>query len=278
MEGLPVLPGRPALTLVPTASMIPLADTHVHLLAGLDDGPATPDEALAMCRALVSEGVRHATALAHQNYGYPNNTAGRLCAAATELTSLLSQKKIPLAVHPTGEIMLSPSTLDDWRAGRLLSIGDHRKHLLVEMPHSGFVDVLPLAEALRPEGVRLVIAHAERYEPLLDDLALAQRWIEAGCLLQVTASAVADPWDGLELVLKGWAKGGFIHLLGSDGHGVDRRRPKLAAGFRRLKKWVGASHAARIGGEWGRAVLEGREVSPPAPRPDGRSWFSRLFG
>ena len=54
--------------------MTPLADTHVHLLAGLDDGPQTADEAVAMCRMLVAEGARHATALAHQNEHYPDNT------------------------------------------------------------------------------------------------------------------------------------------------------------------------------------------------------------
>ena len=177
-----------------------LADTHVHLLAGLDDGPPTAEIALAMCRMLVSEGASHATALAHQNYGYPDNTAAQLRAATATLQTLLTEKKVPLSVHATGEVMLSPTILVDWHAGTLLSVGDHRKHLLVEMPHDGFVDVLPLAEALRPEGVRLVIAHAERYDPLLDDLGLAQKWIEAGCLLQVTANAIADPWDGLEIV------------------------------------------------------------------------------
>ena len=259
--------------------MIPLADTHVHLLAGLDDGPPTADVALAMCRALVGEGVRHATALAHQNDGYPENTADRLRSSAAALVAMLAAKKIPLSVHPTGEIMLAPATLDDWRAGRLLSIGDHRQWLLVEMPHADFVDVLPLAEALKPEGVRLVVAHAERYGPLLDDLALAQKWIEAGCLLQVTARTLAEPWSPeFEAALKRWARGGFIHLLGSDGHGIDRRRPALAAGYRRLAKWVGRRHAARIAGEWGRAVLEGKPVNVPPPRPEGRSWFSRLFG
>jgi protein-tyrosine phosphatase len=259
--------------------MIPLADTHVHLLAGLDDGPPTADVALAMCRMLVSEGARHATALAHQNAGYPENTADRLRSSAAALTAMLAEQKIPLAVHPTGEVMLSPTTLDDWRAGRLLSLGDHRQWLLVEMPHGEFVDVLPLAEALRPEGVRLIIAHAERYDPLLSNLQLAQKWIEAGCLIQVTARALAEPWSPeFEADLKRWAKGGFIHLLGSDGHGIDRRRPALAAGFKRLAKWVGSSHAEQIASEWGRAVLEGKSVTVPVPRPEGRSWFSRLFG
>lgn len=259
--------------------MTPLADTHVHLLAGLDDGPPTADEALAMCRTLVAEGARHATALAHQNPGYPENDADRLRAAAALLAPMLAAKKIPLAVHPTGEIMLSQNTLYEWRAGRLLSVGDHRQWLLVEMPHNGFFDALPLAAALKPEGVGLVVAHAERYPELLYDPALTAKWIESGCLIQVTARALADPWEpGFEAALKRWAKGGFIHLMGSDGHGIDRRRPVLAAGFGRLARWVGRAHAARIAGEWGRAVLEGRPLTVPLPRPEGRSWFSRLFG
>lgn len=259
--------------------MTPFADTHVHLLAGLDDGPPTADVALAMGRMLVSEGARHATALAHQNPGYPANDADRLRSAAAALSAALAEKKVPLAVYPTGEVMLSQNTLYEWRAGKLLSVGDHKQWLLVEMPHDGFLDAVPLAEALRPEGVRLIIAHAERYSELLDDLALTQRWIEAGCLIQVTARALAEPWEpGFETALKRWAKGGFIHLLGSDGHGIDRRRPVLAAGFGRLAQWVGRSHAARIAGTWGTAVLQGKPVTVPAPRPDGRTWFSRLFG
>src|SRR6476469_7575839 len=122
--------------------MSPLVDTHVHLLAGLDDGPPTADVALAMCRRLVAEGAAHATALAPQNPDYPENPADRLRAAAAALSSTLAEKKVPLSVHPTGEIMLTPDTLDLWRAGRLLSVGDHRQWLLVEMPHSGCVNAL----------------------------------------------------------------------------------------------------------------------------------------
>src|SRR5262245_20386711 len=113
--------------------MIPLADTHVHLLAGLDDGPPTRDVALAMCRMLVAERVRHATALAHQNRDYPENTADQLRAAATSLAADLAAKKLPLTVYPTGEVMLSPTLLEDWQAGRLLSVGDRKQWLLVEM-------------------------------------------------------------------------------------------------------------------------------------------------
>jgi protein-tyrosine phosphatase len=259
--------------------MTPLADTHVHLLAGRDDGPLTLDEALAMCRMLVSEGARHATALAHQNRDYPDNSADPLRAAAAELASCLAARQIPLSVYPTGEVMLTPSTVEDWKAGKLLSVGDRGQWLLVEMPHDAFVDLLPIAAALRPLGVRPIVAHAERYPELLDDPARTAQWIEAGCLIQVTARALAEPWDtGMEQALKQWVTGGFVHLLGSDGHGIDRRRPILAAGFARLAKWAGRSTAERIASLWGVAVLQGLPVNVPPPQPPARSWFTRLFG
>jgi protein-tyrosine phosphatase len=259
--------------------MISLADTHVHLLAGLDDGPPTAEVALAMCRMLVSEGVSHATALAHQNEGYPNNTADRLRNAATELLADLNANGIPLSVYPTGEVMLSHTTFEDWQAGKLLTVGNHNKWLLVEMPHGVCLNVLPVAEAFRPFGVRLIIAHAERYSDLLHDPGLTARWVAAGCLIQVTARSLADPWDSVtEKSLKRWATSGLIHLIGSDGHGIDRRRPEMATGFEQLVKWVGQTAAERIGSEWGLAIFQGKPVDIPAPKPPTRTWFTRLFG
>src|SRR5262245_47379852 len=135
--------------------MLPLADTHVHLLAGLDDGPPRSDIALAMCRMLVSEATGHATALAHQNPDYPKNSATRLRAAAAGLVADLADKGIPLHVYPAGEVMLTPTVVEDYKLGHLLTVGDHGKWLLVEMPHGQFLDIVPIAEAFKPLGVRL---------------------------------------------------------------------------------------------------------------------------
>lgn len=256
-----------------------LADTHVHLLAGLDDGPPTEEVAVAMCRMLVAEGAGHATALAHQNAGYPDNTPERMLASAASLARLLGEKHIPLTVYPAAEVMLSPTVVEDWQAGRLLSVGNSGRWLLVEMPHRHFVDVLPIAERLRPLGVRLVIAHAERYPDLLHDPARAAEWIAAGCLIQVTARAVAEPWDDdMDRGLRAWLRGGFVHVLGSDGHGIDRRQPLLAAGYRTIRKLAGRSYAEKIGSEWGTTVLKGQDLEVPPPKPPTRSWFTRLFG
>ncbi len=58
--------------------VIPLVDMHVHLLAGLDDGPKTREDAFAMCRIAAEEGVQMACATAHQNQNYPAVTPRRI--------------------------------------------------------------------------------------------------------------------------------------------------------------------------------------------------------
>jgi len=257
--------------------MLPLADTHVHLLAGLDDGPRTDDEALAMCRMLVAEGARSATATAHLHPEYPANTPERIVAATARLAGQLREQAIPLAVVPTAEIVMTDDLVERWRAGDVLSVGNLNKYLLVEMPTGAFLDYRVTAAALRPFGVRIIVAHAERYEPLLHDAALAVDWIAAGCLMQFSAEAVADPpWnDGPAMKL--WAQRGLIHLLGSDGHRIDRRRPELRAGYAQLKKWMGATAAERVGSIWGTAVLQGLPVNNPPPKPAKKTWFAAWF-
>lgn len=259
--------------------MVPLADTHVHLLAGLDDGPKTLDVTLAMCRMLTSQGVRHATALCHQNELYPDNTPQRMETVANELKAALQSRSIPLSVYPTGEVMLSPSLTDNFAAGKYQTLGGHGKWLLVEMPHGIFVDLLPVAAALRTRGVRIILAHAERYPEFLHDPALAERWVAAGCLIQATAQAFADPWNASdEKALKLWAEAGFVHLLGSDGHGIDRRPPRMEEGYRRLARWAGTAAAERVGSHWGIAILQGLPIKVPPPAKPKKSWFGKLFG
>jgi protein-tyrosine phosphatase len=258
--------------------MTPLADTHVHLLAGLDDGPRDADEAVALCRTLVADGVRFATATAHQNPLFPDNTPELIQTATAELVTALREKNVPLTLFPTGEVFIRDTLADDFRAGRVQSVGGTGKYLLAEMPHGVFLDPRPVAEALRPLGVRLILAHAERYDEFLYDPQLVAECVAAGCLVQVTVEGLIDVETAEEVAVRTWADWGLIHLLGSDGHRVDGRRPRLKEGFDVLAKWLGAAGAERVVGLWNAAVLQGLPVKVPPPRPPKKGWFAGLFG
>ncbi len=257
--------------------MPPLADTHVHLLAALDDGPRDADEAVALCRALVADGVRFAAATAHQN-PYYDNTAEQIRAATAQLAEQLKERNIPLTLFPTGEAYITESLADDLRAGRVQPYGEAGRYVLAEMPGWVYLDPRPIAESLKPLGVRLVIAHAERYPEMLHDPELTAECVAAGCLIQVTVEGLADADDRDTAAVRTWAKWGLIHLLGSDGHRIDGRRPRLKEGFDVLTKWMGVVAAERVVGLWNTAVLQGLPVNVPPPVPPKKGWIAGLFG
>src|SRR4051812_35002661 len=99
----------------------PLVDVHCHLLAGLDDGPKTPEDAVAMCRLAHEQGVRQSVALAHQNEEYPNNSPARIREAFDRLKADLKAAELPFAVVPCAEVMVRPDLMDAWDRGELLS-------------------------------------------------------------------------------------------------------------------------------------------------------------
>src|SRR5829696_7672352 len=102
--------------------MIPLVDTHCHLLAGLDDGPRTDADALAMCRIAYDEGVRMACAVAHQNERWSGVTPQRIRQATQHLARQLRENGPPLTVFPCAEVMVRPDLESAWGSGQLLSV------------------------------------------------------------------------------------------------------------------------------------------------------------
>src|SRR5262245_33788681 len=107
--------------------MIPLADLHIHLLAGLDDGPQTAADAVAMCRIAFQEGVRLAAATAHQNETHPDVTPERIRTATQKLGDDLQAAGIELTVFPCAEVMVRPEIENAWEAGQLVSVADRRQ-------------------------------------------------------------------------------------------------------------------------------------------------------
>jgi len=255
-----------------------LADLHVHLLPGLDDGPQSWDDALAMCQIAAAEGVRHTVALAHQSERW-NVSADAIRAACRELRQRLQADDTPLEIFPAAEVMATPEMTDAWAAGRLLSVGDHGQFLLVEMPHRLFVDLRPIVRRLSARGVRLILAHPERHPELLHDSGRLEELISFGCLVQVSSRSLTDPASSAdEKAVRDWCRRGCVHLLGSDGHSPRRRKPLLSAAAGRIREWAGPAAAERICGATGRAILNGEPVDVPPPTAGRRWWPSRLLG
>lgn len=257
--------------------MSDFTDLHSHLLAGLDDGPRTWDDALTMCWLAAQEGVRHTVALAHQNERWPVSPEA-IRAGGRELAQRLQSADIPLRVFPAAEVEASVEVCEAWAAGRLVSVGDHGRVLLVEMPHGLFVDLRPSVRGLRRLGLRVLLAHPERHPELLQEPGALEELIGLGCLVQVSSKSITDPArPGDTALLRDWFRRGCVHVLGTDAHSPRRRPPRMAQAFTRISEWVGAEAALRICRDNGLALLHGQPLEVPPPEKPRRWWPARLW-
>ena len=258
--------------------MMPLVDMHCHLLAGLDDGPRTEEEALAMCRIAYEEGTRAIAAGAHQKGRWEEVTPDRIRQAAGQLAGRLREMGLALTVFPCAEVMAHPEIETSWHNGELLSVADRGQYLLVEMPLNLFIDLSGLAVRLRRAGVRPILAHPERCAALLHDEGVIEQLIAAGCLVQVSSGSVAAPASRQdELALRAWFQRGVVHLIGSDGHSPTRRPPRLAEAYRRIARWAGAAVADRVCSTNGLAVFQGLPLRVRRPEPPRRRWLAMFW-
>lgn len=258
--------------------MLPLVDIHCHLLAGLDDGPRTQDEALEMCRMAYQDGTGTISAGAHQNDHYPENTPDRIREAAKQLQARLQEEQIPLSIFPNAEVEVHPDMLSSFRKGELLTVADRGQFMLVEMPHGVFVDLRGAANQLRQEGVRVIIAHAERVPELLHDSGRIEELIALGCLVQVSSRTITHPPSRLDgKAIREWVERDIAHLLGSDGHSPKRRRPLMREAYNQIADWAGRGVADRICSVTALSVIQGRSFALPRPKPRKKSWFPWLW-
>jgi protein-tyrosine phosphatase len=262
--------------------MIPIADMHCHLLAGLDDGPREQEQALEMCRILAGQGVGAVHALAHQNEQYPQVTPERIRTAAQLLKDALREERLPVAVFPGAEVMVHPLTLQSVDRKEYHSIGDTGRYLLIELPHGLYVDLREIVYGLVQRGIRPILAHPEQVPELLFSDQQAAELIRLGCLFQLsTGNVLQFPSPRHARAVKAWVRRGFFHVIGSDGHSPTRRPPLLADACRLIAQWVGPRAADRLCGMNAMAILQGLPVHVDPPRTTNtlvsmvRGWFGK---
>lgn len=241
-------------------------DVHCHCLPGLDDGPATLDDALLLCQALVEDGVTDVIATPHQLGRYNlETTASRIYAAVAQLRAALADANIPLTVHAGADVRLDErlSALID--NDEVLRLGDGGRYLLLELPHDVFIEPDALLLALIKRGIRPILSHPERHPAVQENPAVVARWLEVGAVLQVTAgSLLGDFGPAAEATAWALVRAQQVSLVASDAHNTEGRAPRLTAAIDAIAGRASHSIARRLCIENPLRVLEGKTlVLPP---------------
>jgi len=226
---------------------VELTDVHCHLIPGLDDGPGTSDESLAMARLAVADGIGTVIATPHQLGGYARNGGELIRAKTCELQQRLDNSGVPLRVLPGAEVRIEPELARKVRKGEVLTLADAGRYVLLEMPHDVFFPLDRVLTELRSAGLTGILAHPERNAAILRSPHALESLVEAGCLVQVTGGSLTGTFGPqVERLAQGLVQQGLVHLVASDGHGVQARRPLLRRAVDVLRSLAGEEAAIEL--------------------------------
>jgi protein-tyrosine phosphatase len=183
-------------------------DLHCHWIAGIDDGARTTEASLAMLRGLKRAGFDTVMATPHMRPGMFDNDRAALQAAFDAMQPhLVGQADLPL-VYLSSEHWFDEIVFARLIAGEALPYPDvegprlpaaprttRRRGVLVELPPQTFP---PRIERrffdLARAGLRPVLAHPERYQPVWKDDACLEPLLDAGACLLLDVCALVGKY------------------------------------------------------------------------------------
>lgn len=258
-------------------------DLHYHLLFGVDDGPKTIDDSLALAEASIAEGVTHIVATPHANDRYRFTPA--INQSHLEIVEARVEGRLTLALGC--DFHLSYENIADLeRAPERYTING-KQYLLVEFGDFGIPHSLSnVLFRMRSGGVVPVLTHPERNPVLAEDPQRLIEWVGGGCLVQVTAASLCGDFGRMaEAMALEMVRRNLVHIIASDAHSVKWRPPSMRRAHDLLLHKFGLATADRLCLHNPRAVFHGESLPPQPPAETGRfgsqmprgGGLSRLF-
>jgi protein-tyrosine phosphatase len=257
----------------------PFIDIHCHLVPGIDDGPATWEESLAMARMAAADGIGTIVATPHQLGNFAGNDGPAIRGLVDELNRLLEDHAVPLAVLPGADVRIEEDLVGRIRRGEVLSLADQHRHVLLELPHELYFPLEPVLAQLERGAMAGILSHPERNQGLIKQPKLLRRLVDSGCLMQITAGSLMGGFGSASRVLAEWMLGeGLVHFVSTDAHGTRSRRPILSSAFARVVELTDEETAVDLCRAHPSAVVEGKGISGGKRRVKPRSATSWWLG
>ena len=235
-----------------------MVDLHCHILPGLDDGPDTMEESIAMAESAIADGITHVVATPHSSNDYFFDFV-RVRKLRDELQSRIGDR---LKLATGCDFHLNPENLVALQKNAPLYCINQHDFLLVEFNEISIPQALDQTlHEIQLAGVRPVITHPERNAILRARPERLKKWVRQGCFVQVTGGALSGRFgpssqkDALR-----WIGQGLIHFVASDAHNTRTRPLRLQPAYDVVVDQFGLEKARALFWENPLAAFEGREL------------------
>ena len=173
-------------------------DLHCHWIANIDDGVRSPDDGIALLRALKAVGFDTVVATPHMRPNMFDNDKAALLAAYEAMQLHLEDPALPRT------FLSSEHFFDDIVFARLVKgeglpypgvLRGGKRAVLFELPPNAFPPKLDRrCFDLVRAGLRPVLAHPERYQPVWKDDHCLDPLLDAGVALLLDVCALVGKY------------------------------------------------------------------------------------
>lgn len=213
-----IFKSKPKFSAEPDRSM--WVDFHSHLLPGIDDGCKTINDSLENIRGLQHQGVKRIITTPHIfNELYPN-TPDIIREKLALLKKALVENNMDIEIEAAAEYYLDEWFCQNYRSMELLTLSGN--HILVEtnyMDRPHFLEQIFFD--LQTSGYKVIFAHPERYNYLLNNYNAFHKLHDSGILFQCNLLSFTGYYSPqIKKAAEYLLKHKMIHLVGSDIHKI----------------------------------------------------------
>lgn len=222
-----------------------LIDIHSHILPEIDDGAKNSEEAIKLLKLMKEQGITDVVATPHFIASEQNlqEFLSSVNDAKNELDSATKGLQLPNIYF--GSEVYYFSGIGNSNAIKHVCL-NKSKYLLLELPFCDIDkyvldDIIKLRTKL---DIIPIIAHIERYHKLKGYRKLLKLVQENTCIAQLNAASVLLP--SLKRRSYKLIKKGYISIIATDTHSLDRRPPRLLEALEDIKLRLGKSYSDRL--------------------------------
>jgi tyrosine-protein phosphatase YwqE len=193
-------------------------DIHSHILPGIDDGPATLQESIALVRNLKDLGFLKLIATPHIMADLYPNTKASIEQALFSLQSEINNQGLKIKIEAAAEYFFDETFEYRIDTDQLLTIGDG--YLLFELSYINQPNHLPeVLKKLIQKGYKPILAHPERYLYLHQSLDNFKRIKDYGCYFQLNTISLTGYYNKqIQKVAEYLVDQNLVDFIGSDVH------------------------------------------------------------
>ncbi len=222
-------------------------DIHCHIVPHIDDGARSSTQALRMIDIAYKNGIRAMIATPHYEVGKYDNNIDEIQKQFSKIKDLALKKYRDFKLYLGNEIFYSYGVVNNLEEGKIFTLADS-KYVLVEFsPNDKYKYISESLYELVNNGYIPVLAHAERYEEVMEDIDNVERLVDVGVYIQINAHTIAGKYGhGIRRRVMKMIKNDLVHFIGTDTHSDGHRSPDLEECIKYLNKKTDEETVVRL--------------------------------